>query len=235
MKQKISGIKIIKPKPKFNWPKPNLKVLKFFLGLSLVLAVIAGVLYFTGFLKTFSLALKIQEEQRRSVDDQEALKQLQKIMELPKDVTPDIGLINDIDKLKKEDQELFSNAKNGDRVFIYPNMVIIFDPKANKIMNIGQSQQQAEVVPVAVYNGTADPQKMADFKKKLTSTFNNAVVSIEGQAQDTNYEKTLVIDLTGDNPDMPTIAKALGVEISELPAGETAPTSTTLLFIVGQD
>lgn len=51
-----------------------------------------------------------------------------------------MAIVTDIDKLK-EDQPFFANAtKNGDRLIIYPDMAIIYDAKANKIVKVGPAR-----------------------------------------------------------------------------------------------
>lgn len=64
-------------------------------------------------------------------------KEIGKLILLPKDEIPTVATITDIDKLK--DQTFFANAVNGNKVLIFPNskLAIIYDPKANLIVNAG--------------------------------------------------------------------------------------------------
>lgn len=75
--------------------------------------------------------LQAEEETVRLV------KALGKLMLIPKDETPTIATVTDVDKLK--DQSFFKDAKNGNKVIIFPNIkqVIIYDPEQNLIINVG--------------------------------------------------------------------------------------------------
>lgn len=60
-----------------------------------------------------------------------------KLMLLPKDEGPTVATVTDVNKLK--DQFFFKNAKNGNKVLIFPNakIAVIYDPKDNLIINAG--------------------------------------------------------------------------------------------------
>lgn len=109
-------------------------LLYLWLGLSLILLGTTG--YFFYQYRRLSQTpitaqIKTQEEAQGLV------KEVGKLMLLPKDETPTVATITDIDKLK--DQLFFKNAKNGYKVLIYPNskLAIIYDPKANLLINLG--------------------------------------------------------------------------------------------------
>lgn len=61
--------------------------------------------------------------------------QLSKLMVLPSDETPQVITITDIDKFNN--QPFFKDAKNEDLLILYAKnkKAILFDPKANKIIN----------------------------------------------------------------------------------------------------
>lgn len=63
-------------------------------------------------------------------------KKVGRLMVLPEGETPTIATVSDPEALK--DQEFFVEAKVGDKVLIYSNAkkAILFDPKANKIINV---------------------------------------------------------------------------------------------------
>ncbi len=114
----------------------------------LVIILLASVGYYalrqSGYLETFRLARQLQEQkqiQQQSTDqDQEVLKHLKSIFLLPEDVTPTMAVITDVSIVQKKDPQFFANAKNGDRLILYPNLAIIYDDKANKIIHIGPLQ-----------------------------------------------------------------------------------------------
>lgn len=234
-------IKTVKPKEKSIGEKKSFKVKKIVICL-IVLAIIIGGAYFVldklGYIKTLKLAWQIQKQAALSAEDKKIIEQLDKIMLLPQDVTPTMAVITDIDKLKKEQPGFFGDAKNGDRLIIYPTQAIIFDAQANKIIKVGPvqfGQTQANPVNFAVYNGSGDENRVKDIETKLKSAFNNAVVTVSQDASKSDYEKTLVIDLVGNNPEIDKIAEALGAEVSDLPEEETKPEDVVVLVIVGKD
>ncbi|MFO0703373.1 MAG: hypothetical protein U0525_01460 [Patescibacteria group bacterium] len=50
--------------------------------------------------------------------------------------TPTIGTVTDVEKLKQK-SSFFRDAKNGDKVLIYPDKAIIYDLAQDKIINVG--------------------------------------------------------------------------------------------------
>ena len=106
----------------------------FLLSLSIILLGTTGYFYYQYQKLSKSPAgtqIAAQEETQRLAGD------IGKLMLLPKDETPTVATVTDIDKLK--DQLFFKNAANGNKVLIYPNskLAIIYDPKVNLIVNVG--------------------------------------------------------------------------------------------------
>jgi len=140
------------PKSRNKLSKP-LKIAIYILVPLLILAAIYFALDRAGYIRAFQLGLQLQQQQQQQVDqDKVVLDSLKKIMLLPgDDVKPTMATITDIDVLKKEQPTFFANAKNGDRVIVYPNTAIIYDYNANKIIQVGpvniqpqsQTQQQS--------------------------------------------------------------------------------------------
>lgn len=79
------------------------------------------------------------------IEDIQILAQLKTIILLP-DVTPTMALVTDSNILKKQQPTFFADVKNGDRLIIYPDLAIIYDYEANKIIKIG-SIQSSTVTP----------------------------------------------------------------------------------------
>jgi hypothetical protein len=69
--------------------------------------------------------------------DSQVLAQLKTIILLPEDINPTIAIINDADILRSKQPAFFANAKDGDRLIIYPDLAIIYDYEANKIIKVG--------------------------------------------------------------------------------------------------
>ena len=193
-----------------------------------------------GYIKAMKLALDIQKKTALSKEDQKLLNQVKQCIMLPEDINPTMAEITDVEALRKSQPTFFATAENGQHLIIYSDQAIIFDTKINKIVKVGPVQfnnTQEAVAPVlfAIYNSTSDESKTAAMEEKLTSTFNNAVVTIKEEAKGENYEKTMVIDLVGNNPEMNKIAEAVGGIVAQLPSDEEKPKGVAVLIIIGND
>jgi len=198
----------------------------------IVLAVLV-VLYFNS-RDYLHLAKRIKEQAKT---DQHVLQNLNKIIDLPQDVEPMMALVTDAGLVKQSNPDFFAKVQNGYRVIIYPNLTILYDPVQNKIINLKQVQISPEsigVVSFALYNGTDDDSVLDDFEQNLTDTFKNAQVRVKEKANN-KYDESLVIDLKGDNPEIPLIAEKLGAKVSDLPEDESAPENISVLIIVGEN
>lgn len=120
---------------------------KYLLIIVLAAAILGGVGYGilakTGLIKTFQIAYEIQQKDAAGNDDKRILEQLKKIILLPEDIQPTMAVITDVDALKKQRADFFVNAKNGDRMIVYPDLAIIYDVAANKIIKVGLVEQPA--------------------------------------------------------------------------------------------
>lgn len=72
--------------------------------------------------------------------DEQILAQLKTIILLPDDVTPTMAVVMDAPTLIKQQPDFFANVKNGDRLIIYPDLVILYDYNSNKIIKVGPVQ-----------------------------------------------------------------------------------------------
>lgn len=172
---------------------------------------------------------------------------LGKFMLLPKDDTPTIATILDKNKLK--DQPFFDNTQNGDKMIIYTKSLkaILFRPSTGQVinfttLNIGTSSAQTQQQPIriAVYNGTNKVGLSQTFEKDIKAKVTNIEVDVKENAKKDNYEKTLVVDLSGNKADpAKQLAQLINGQVSKLPDGEVAPTSTVgpldFLVILGQN
>ena len=234
-------LKTIKPKELSG--KKSLKIPIIVISIIVVGAILlAGYAFLAnkGYIKAFQMARQYVKQTELSKEDKVVLEQLKKIMVLPEDASPTIAVITNIDQLKKDQPGFFTDAKNGDRLIIYPTQAIVFDAGANKIIKVGpvqmnQAQATAQPANFAVYNGSGDENKAKDVESKLTKAFSNAVVKVSENASKSDYEKTIIVDLVGNNTQIDAIAKAIGAEVSTLPEGEKKPDGVIALIIVGKE
>lgn len=176
------------------------------------------------------------------------LEKLGKIMDLPTDEVPQIATVSDSEKLRN--QPFFSKAKNGDKVIIYSiaKKAILYDPVANKIIevapvNIGTSSATttSSTVKVALYNGTDTVGLTQTAEKTLKSNVTEIEVVLRDNAKNKDYEKTLIVDLNGNNNvSANLVANTLNGEISKFPEGETKPIApgngdVDILVILGKN
>jgi len=132
--------------------KKYIKIIVFILVVILIL-VFGCYLFFN---KTnYGKNLKINWQQKKVLnEDKRVLKELGEILLLPDGVVPTMAIVTNADILKKQ-QGFFKDVKNGDRVIIYPEMAIIFDAKAEKIIKVGPVQTASLVDKEATQNKNA--------------------------------------------------------------------------------
>lgn len=156
------------------------------------------------------------------------------------DETPSVSVISDAASLAAQ-QDFYRGAKDGDVLVVYSSRAIIYDPKADKLVNVGPIVQNT-ASPAPLASGSAaftpgpvtslspsatpgTPEKVTVDVRNGTSTAGlagatastlkkNSWVTIGtlGDAQG-SYSKTVLVDLThGKKPNaVATLASQLGV------------------------
>lgn len=231
--------------------QPEKKITKKRIGIGIgviVLLIIVG--YF------FNLE---QERKRLQVDPQAAAAKevktlvgsIAKLYELPSDETPTVATVSDVNQLKGQD--FFSRALNGDKVLIFTKAkkAVLYRPSTRKIVEIGpvnnthqtpspQASQSAQTTPtvqavkVALYNGTSTVGLTRTIEAQLKEGMPNVTVVAKENAAKNTYEKTLVIDLNGNQPTSATqLATQFKGEVGSLPEGEERPEGADILVILG--
>ncbi len=207
----------------------------------------------TGFGVIRFLALQKEVEKLKSSPQatQEAAKEevkqliekIGKLIAVPKDETPTVATVNDIEKLKSS--PFFTNAKNGDRVLIYTTAkkAILYRPLENKIIEVGPisiGTPSASLAPAAVnivlLNGTTVTGLTKKYEAELKTVVSDVVIVDRDNAKNREVEKTVIVDIKKDKSTrVAELAKSLGIQVSPLPEGEVAPKSGDFLIIVGAD
>lgn len=125
--------------------------------IAVVVILVAGfyALNRAGYIKDLPLAEQVQKEEQISVEDSKILAKLKTIIILPDDVIPTMALVTNADVLKQQQPVFFANVKNGDRLVIYPDLAIIYDYKANKIIKVGPVQTAGPAQNLPVQNAPA--------------------------------------------------------------------------------
>lgn len=208
-------------------------------------ASIPSIYFYSQYQKTQKL---LQDPSLYAKEEQDKLvARVGKLIELPADEQPTIAIIADREKLK--DQPLFGNAKNGDKVLIYlkARKAILYDPAANKIVDVGpvnissptatiNQNNLTEKYKIVLYNGTDTVGLTRKYEEELKSKIKNFEVVDRNNAKSRNYDKTILIDISGNKKDqVEALSKILGIALSNLPEGETAAASADFLIIVGAD
>ena len=233
------------------------KLLKKFFPFLLIISLIVGATVFVIRQKPEVLGLsKTQSESLEEVNT--LLEEVGKLMTLPTDEKPTIATVSDAEKVKT--QSFFKLAQNGDKVLIFANTkkAILYRPSEKKIVEVGtvnlnqqtgQTDREKSGTPsasgedqtsptfkVVVYNGTTTAGVSQPIEQELKSKIKEVSVIQRAVANKTDYDKTQVIDLSGQREeDTQRIAQALNAVKINLPDGEKKPADADFLIIVGSD
>lgn len=215
---------------------------KIIIALAVLVLLAAGTTYyfFNQYKKTQLLLNNPTMASKQEVKD--ITDKLGKLIELPQKEEPIV--ITVLDKNKLKGQEFFKNAENGDKVIVYTTSkkAILYRPTINKIIevapvNLGNNNTStSQPIKIALYNGTTIVGMTNNLEKELTQKISNFSITTKDNAEKNNYEKTLVVDVSGGKQDLAKqLATLIQAQVSALPAGETVPKDTDLLVIIGAD
>ena len=216
--------------------KFGLKTIAPIVAIILILAGIGGTYYFYTQNKKSQALLKDPTAVQQA-ETKEILKKLSEFMVLPTDEEPNVATVLDVNQLK--DQPFFAQAQNGDKVIIYAkaDKAILYRPATNKIVNVSSvNLEQPATIGVAVYNGTKTAGLTTKFATDITKSIDNIIVSSKANAERSDYQQSVVVDLTGQNAELAQqIATLIEGTVGSLPEGEVKPSDsgTSLLIILG--
>lgn len=165
---------------------------------------------------------------------------LSKMIELPKDEEPTIATV--LDKSKLKDQPFFKKAENGDKVIMYVKSLkaILYRPSTNKVIDFSIITMSPQPIQVVLYNGTDTSGLTEKVQKDFEQNISGLTIASRDNAIE-NYEKTLVIDLSGVHAnEAKQLANIMKGEVGKLPKEEKTPVlkdnlKVDILIIVGKN
>lgn len=120
---------------------------KYIVGILILLVVVLGAVAFYFYRQS---TLGDAGTKESLAEAKSLVRKVGKLMVLPEGETPTIATVSDPEALR--DQAFFVDSKVGDKVLIYSNAkkAILFDPSANKIINIAplNTQNNTQNIPV---------------------------------------------------------------------------------------
>lgn len=195
---------------------------------------------------------KLTDEQVR-----ELISRISRFMVVPADEKPSVVIIHDAATLAQQ-QTFYRDAKDGDILIVYSARAIIYDVKADKLVNVGPIVKN-DATPTPIVDSTASasatitpsatpgiPEKVtvdvrngsatAGLAGAMASTLKKNTWVTIGQVGDAkgSYTKTTIVDLSsGKKPNaVAALEKQLGVTaVTTLPKGEAASTADVLVIV----
>lgn len=229
--------------------KKNKLIIIASVALLVVLAVVPSIYYFNKY-----QTLSKQVEGGGKEDVQALIAKVSRHVLLPEGEVPTVMTVTD--KEKATSKQFFANAKNGDKVLVYMNAkkAFLYDTVADRILEIGPvlttatntAQFSGVVTPTppatpsglrfVLSNGTTTVGLTKPFTTLVEEKIAGAQVVDTNNAAKKDYATSILVDLSGTRAnDALVYAKALGVTVAPLPAGETATASADFLVILGTD
>ena len=107
---------------------------KKIIGIVIAVIIVIGIAVYVS--KNKSVVEGDPNKEQAQAEMQALVAEIGKLIELPKGENPTVATITDPEKLK--DQPFFANAKNGDKVLIYPNArkAFLYDPSTKKLIEV---------------------------------------------------------------------------------------------------
>jgi hypothetical protein len=133
-------------------PRGSNKFSKLLIFVFLFAVILGGGIYYAMNLKPIK------------IEDSQIISRLKTIIILP-DVAPTMALVTDANILKNQQPAFFADVKNGDRLIIYPNLAIIYDYEANKIIKVGPVQNAQFFTPTSISASTSTTTSTSTLKK----------------------------------------------------------------------
>lgn len=190
--------------------------------------------------------LKIDPQSINRDEIKSLIEKMSKLIALPEGETP---VLFPFEKEKYNDQQVFSKTENGDKILIYSNAkkAYIYRPSRNVIVdvipvNIGDTATPVvagvtvdKPVRVALVNGTLVANRAGELEQRIIQKkIQGLNVVSKATAKTSDYQKTLVVDLTGS---MSEQAKSLAILLEADVATTTSEIrpNADLMVIIGEN
>ena len=109
--------------------------------------------------KLSQLSMKYEQQNGNQAQNQEAAKQIvnkvRKLFVIPADVDPTVATIVDVNELRTRNA-FYNKAKNGDNLIVTQDRAILYDPVADKIIDVVPVQIQATATAGQVSSQTRE-------------------------------------------------------------------------------
>ncbi len=180
-------------------------------------------------------------------ETQKVVELVGKLAILPEGEEPVLATVTDKEQLK--DQPLFAKAENDDKILIYSlaQKAYIYNPSKNVIVdvvpvNVGDGSivitgtDVKNPLKVALVNGSKIPGATSVLEQRIIDKkVLGILVTTKSTAKTVDYQKTLVVDLTGKWGNQAIqLAQLVGGQVATQSA-ETIPDNTDLMVILGAD
>jgi len=225
------------------------KIGVFFLGIIMVIGAFGGILAGIYFYTKYQAAqTALQSATTNSLEEKKTLvEKVGKLINIPTDEEPTIATVTDLERLKN--QPFFAKAKVGDRVLLFTKnkKAYLYDPVANKILEVGPLIIPTDASGSATVLGTTRaPQPKAD--RPLADTPTPTPISIQvvlyNGTEDPQAVKTMeqrMKSVTGvkfsivgrENTVQKEYANSLLVDVSGKYSAETKAIGATLKIGIG--
>jgi hypothetical protein len=109
-------------------------------------------------------------------------------------------------------------------------------PSNELVMKDEETTEPDERLNIAIYNGSQKIGITNSFDDELKAMYSNIDVVLKETAKRSDYEKSVVVDVTGRNAPFATeLAKKINGEVGKLPEGEETAENTDILIILGNN
>lgn len=125
-------------------------ILPLLLVIIIVLFIVVVSRWRTAETRLRQLSVQLEQLQGNPQQNQEKAREIvtkvRKLMDLPTDVEPTVAAIVDVEKLR-ERNDFYKKAENGDFLIVTPTRAVLYDPDADRIL---------DVVPVQIEQAPAE-------------------------------------------------------------------------------